>query len=91
MYMPDDFQRGIQGRCAEVGVRKLDAKYRLQSGILISMDFSLCFDYVNPCLSLRVLQRMDAPQRLLSLLEHTEHTWMNHSAGGSNSEAPLPE
>ena len=51
------------------------------------MDFSLCFDYVNPGLSLRVLQQMGAP-RLLSLLEHT---WTKQCRWIQLGGATLPE
>ena len=86
--MPADFQGGLQGRSAETGVRQLDAAYHLQPNILISMDFSLCFDYINPQLPLVILQRLGAPARMLSVLRPT---WLAQTRWLQLGGITLPE
>ncbi|CAE6971378.1 unnamed protein product, partial [Symbiodinium sp. CCMP2456] len=51
---PDCFHGGLQGRAAQHALRRLDAAFNSER-VLVSLDFKLCFDRVDPDLALRNL------------------------------------
>ena len=75
---PDFFHGGLQGRAAQQALRRLDAAFNAER-VLVSLDFRLCFDHVDPELALHNLALYGAPARLVSLLRWTwkaQHRWL---------------
>ena len=84
---PDFFHGGLQGRTAQQALRRLDVAWG-DDRILASLDFMLCFDYVDPFLALRNMQLYGAPAGLLGILKWT---WCHQRRWLQLGEEVLPE
>ena len=63
-----EFYGGIRARSAGQAIRRLEKAWD-DDAILLSLDFSLCFDYVRPELAVKALELHGAPAELLVVLK----------------------
>ena len=66
-YVPDFFG-GIQGREAPAAVRALEAAYDDEHAIMLSLEYSKCFDHVLPEVAIINLERLGRPKAFSQLL-----------------------
>ena len=77
--LPHEAHGGIPGRGIDTAVSSLEEAFQKRSSILVTMDYSKCFDMVAPRLALKTLEAAGFPDVWFAMLSHVwldQHRWL---------------
>eukprot|EP00434_Breviolum_minutum_P040197 symbB.v1.2.035714.t1/scaffold4845.1/size35134/2 len=77
--LPQQSHGGIAQRGVDTAIASLENGFHANKGILVTMDYTKCFDMVDPQLAVQVLEAAGFPSTWANMLRHVwanQHRWL---------------
>ena len=77
--LPQQSHGGIAQRGVDTAIASLENRFHANKGILVTMDYTKCFDMVDPQLAVQVLEAAGFPSTWANMLRHvwaSQHRWL---------------